>query len=296
MPEITARGVRFHVQTLDPAGSASRADAPAVVFVHGLALDNLSSFYYRLAGPVAAAGSRAVLYDQRGHGLSERTPAGYGTSEAVADLFAVLDALDVTRPVHLVANSFGGVVALNAALARPERVAGLALIECYGPAESGFAWTEALLNTLNKSALALEYEDLAARFGALGWRRRARQCAVAERLINGTTLLADVSAAEPVRPADLAALRRPVLAVYGEHSDLRDAGRLLRAHVPDCELHVLPGHAHTVLSDGTDDLLAVLLPWLSRHAQALEAASREAATDPGPRTGARELTCAGGAR
>lgn len=198
-----------------------------VVFVHGLALDNLSSFYYRLAGPVAAAGARAVLYDQRGHGLSERTPSGYGPADAVADLFAVLDELDVVQPVHLVSNSFGGVLALNAALARPERVAGLALIESYGPADDELLWNEALLNTLGKSALVLEYENLAAQFGAIGWRQRARQTATADRLINGTTLVADVAAAEPVRPAALAALTCPVLAVYGEHSDLLDAGRLL---------------------------------------------------------------------
>ncbi|MEV4259603.1 alpha/beta hydrolase [Spirillospora sp. NPDC049652] len=288
MPEITARGVRFHVQTFDPAGvppfdpageqpfDPARAgvpgpdrpppgDEPVAVFVHGLVVDNLSSFYYRLAGPVAEAGTRAVLYDQRGHGRSERTPSGYGAADAVADLFGVLDGLGIGRPVHLVANSFGGVVALKAALARPDRVAGLVLIEAHGPAEHA-GWSEGLLNTLTLEALSLEYERLPEQFAAIGWRKRSRHAAVADRLTNGTTLLADVAAIEPVRPADLARLRCPVLAVYGEHSDVLAAGRLLRAHVPDCELHVLPGHAHTVLSDGAADLLALMLPWLARHA------------------------------
>lgn len=316
MPEITARGVRFHVQTLDPVRPAGAADPAGteVVFLHGLVVDNLSSFYYRLAGPVAAAGFRPVLYDQRGHGLSERTPAGYGAADAVADLFGVLDGLGVDRPVFLVSNSYGGVVALNAALARPERVAGLVLVESYGPAERADELTEALLNTLGKSALALEYEGLARQFAAIGWRKRSRQAAVADRLINGTSLIADVAATEPVRPADLATLCRPVLAVYGEHSDVLSAGRLLAAHVPGCELHVLPGHAHTVLSDGTADLLALMLPWLTRHTETdaepgpcaeargpapetgPRAEARGAVTDPGPRAGAREPLCAGGAR
>ncbi|WP_067832750.1 alpha/beta fold hydrolase [Actinomadura kijaniata] len=268
MPEVTARGVRFHVQTLEPCGPCppDPPDPPTVVFVHGLVMDNLSSFYYTLAGPVAAAGARAVLYDLRGHGRSERTPRGYSDAEAVADLFAVLDALGHTRPVYLVANSFGGVVALNAALARPDRVAGMVLVEAHGPAERPGGWNENMLNTLGKSALALEYERLADQLLAIGWRQRGRQAAVADALVNGTSLLDEVAAVEPVRPADLAAVACPVLAVYGERSDVAGAGRLLLRSVPDCTLHVIPGLAHTVLREGTAELLEVMLPWLSHHA------------------------------
>ncbi|MEU5882288.1 alpha/beta hydrolase [Spirillospora sp. NPDC047279] len=269
MPEVTARGIRFHVQTMDPAHDLERgstSDPPVVVFVHGLVMDNLSSFYYTLAGPVSAAGARAVLYDLRGHGLSERTATGYSAADAVADLFGVLDALGHTRPVHLVANSFGGVVALNAALARPERVAGLVLIESYGPAERAGEWTEDMLNTLGKSALVLEYERLADQLMAIGWRQRGRQARTADALINGTSLLDDLAAVEPVLPADLATVACPVLAVYGRHSDVVDAGRLLLRAVPDCTLHVMPEHAHTVLREGTAELLDVMLPWLAHHA------------------------------
>src|SRR5947208_17062692 len=137
MADVTARGLRFHVQTMPGA-----PDGPVVVFIHGLVMDNLSSFYYTLAGPAATAGFRSVLYDLRGHGRSERPPSGYGAADAVADLFAVLDALGHRRPVHLVANSFGGVIALNAALARPERVGGLVMVEAYGPAGHEGEWTE----------------------------------------------------------------------------------------------------------------------------------------------------------
>jgi pimeloyl-ACP methyl ester carboxylesterase len=264
LAEVTTRGVRFHVQTM-PASSGERG-APIVVFVHGLVMDNLSSFYYTLAGPVAAAGAESVLYDLRGHGRSQRPPSGYGAADAVADLFGILDALGHHRPVFLVSNSFGGVVALNAALARPSRIAGLVLIESYGPAERTGEWTEDMLNTLSKSALILEYERLADQLSAIGWRQPARQAVTCDALINGTTLLDDLAAVEPIRPADLADVTCPVLAVYGEHSDVLDAGRLLARHVPGCTLYVLAGHAHTVLREGTGELLDVLLGWLSEHA------------------------------
>ena len=56
MPDVTVRGVRFHVQTIGPPAPG----APVAVFLHGLVLDNLSSFYYTIAGPVAEAGAHAV--------------------------------------------------------------------------------------------------------------------------------------------------------------------------------------------------------------------------------------------
>ena len=268
MPEVTARGIRFHVQT---CGSGE----PVVVFLHGLVIDNLSSFYYTLAPPVAGAGATTVLYDMRGHGRTERTSAGYRAEDAVADLFAVLDALGHHR-VHLVGNSYGGVVALRAALAEPARVAGLVLIEAHGPADRP-QWHEDVLNTLTRSALLLEYERTAGQLLAsgpsaespLGWRdqrRLGRTAATADALINGTTLIEDLAATAPVGPAALASLECPVLGVYGQHSDIADAGRLLLHHVPNCTLHTLPGRAHTVLPEGTAEILEVLLPWLAHHA------------------------------
>ncbi|GAA2129384.1 alpha/beta fold hydrolase [Actinomadura napierensis] len=261
MPDLTVRGVRFHVQT---PGTGDDADAPVVVFVHGLVMDNLSSFYTTLALPIAGSGARTVLYDLRGHGRTELTPSGHGVADAVADLFAILDALGHHR-VHLVAHSFGGVIALNAALARPDRVAGLVLIEAHGPGE-GPGWSEGLLNTLARWSLILEYERFADQMLASGRRRAGRQMATADALVNRTTLLADVAAIGPVRPADLAAVRCPVLAVYGQHSDVAAAGRLLLHSVPDCTLHVMAGHGHTALREGTAEILEVVLPWLAHHA------------------------------
>src|SRR6201996_7422589 len=117
MAVISANGARFHVQRLEPEAPAE--NAPLVVFVHGLVMDNLSSFYYTLAGPAVNAGARVLLYDLRGHGRSERTPRGYTTADAAADLCGVLDACGVTGPAYLAGNSYGGLVAARTALLGP---------------------------------------------------------------------------------------------------------------------------------------------------------------------------------
>src|ERR1700709_2285355 len=103
MPDVVANGVRLHVQRLSSPGM--RDDAPVVVFLHGLVMDNLSSFYYTLANPVAAAGADVVLYDLRGHGLSERPRTGYQVDDSVADLAALLNALGINGPGHLASTS-----------------------------------------------------------------------------------------------------------------------------------------------------------------------------------------------
>lgn len=68
---------------------------------------------------------RCVAYDRRGYG--ETTYERDDGWSPVADAVAVLDAAGLVRPV-VVACSMGGQVAVDLALAHPERVAGLVLI------------------------------------------------------------------------------------------------------------------------------------------------------------------------
>jgi pimeloyl-ACP methyl ester carboxylesterase len=264
MTEIVANRLRFHVQRLAPKGPSS-ANSPTVVFLHGLAVDDLSSFYYTLAGPVSKAGAEVILYDQRGQGRSQRPRTGYRLADAVGDLFAILDALDQRQPVHLVGNSYGGILAGLAALERPDRVASVVFIDscCAGAAVE--AWLESMLNTLSAAALLYEYDRLDEQCAAVGWRKIARQVRGMSGLLSETTLIEDLAASPTVDPTRLAEIRCPVLAVFGERSDMVSAADDLTRHVPDCTLEILPGMAHTVLRESTDVLCEVVVSWLSQH-------------------------------
>jgi pimeloyl-ACP methyl ester carboxylesterase len=69
-----------------------------------------------------------VAYDRRGHSQSER-PAGPGSiHEDADDLAELIEALE-SGPAHVVANSFGAIVALHAAIRRPEVFATLVVHE-----------------------------------------------------------------------------------------------------------------------------------------------------------------------
>lgn len=102
---------------------------PAVVFLHGLGSD-LEAWRAQLDH--LRPGRRAVAYDQRGHGGSERARDGVYTVEALAaDLDAVVRALGLRRVV-LVGHSFSGTVLSAWAGAHPEAVAGLVYADAVG--------------------------------------------------------------------------------------------------------------------------------------------------------------------
>jgi pimeloyl-ACP methyl ester carboxylesterase len=116
--DVLANGVRLHVQRLGPTAGV-RNSGTTIVLIHGLVVDDLSSYYFSLAHPLTVAGHDVILYDLRGHGLSERPSAGYSLRDGIADLDGLLTALDIQRPVHLVGNSYGGAIAIGMAVEHP---------------------------------------------------------------------------------------------------------------------------------------------------------------------------------
>ncbi len=110
----------------DAAGTGPMAGHP-IVFLHAGVCDRRS--WYGTADRLTDLGT-LIAYDRRGFGDSPVSPAPY---RDVDDLWAVVDGV-TAGPVWLVGSSMGGLLALDAALTDPSRVAGLVL---FAPAISG---------------------------------------------------------------------------------------------------------------------------------------------------------------
>jgi pimeloyl-ACP methyl ester carboxylesterase len=80
------------------------------VLVHGLASN---SHTWDMAGALlAAAGHQVIAVDQRGHGLSEKPDSGYDFVTVTDDLYRLIEALGLKRPI-VVGQSWGGNVVLE---------------------------------------------------------------------------------------------------------------------------------------------------------------------------------------
>lgn len=100
-------------------------DGEAIVLVHG-AFGAAQDFTTTVFDTLSAT-HRVVAWDRPGHGYSER-PDGVVDPGVQADLLlGLIDALELERPL-LVGFSYGGAVALTAALRAPDRVGGVVML------------------------------------------------------------------------------------------------------------------------------------------------------------------------
>ena len=98
--------------------------SPGIVFLHGLMSNRDGTKALALADHCAGLGLSCVRFDMFGHGDSSGTFAGGNISRWAEDTVDVIDRL-TQGPQILIGSSMGGWVMLRAALARPDRVAGL---------------------------------------------------------------------------------------------------------------------------------------------------------------------------
>ena len=160
-------------------------------------------------------------------------PSGYRVVDHVADLRRRSSTRsDVDVPVHLVGCSYGGAVAVATAVRHPERVASLFLIDPVVPVPG---WPERILPMLDAAAAQLRgdytLDDVMAALGGVSRRKAAAVAERAERLLLDTTVLDDVRREPALGDDDFARIACPVLAVYGDRSEMFPLADELTARV-----------------------------------------------------------------
>ena len=212
--------------------------------------------------PHLAAECFVVAYDHRGNGHSEAPDAPAPMPTFVEDCLAVLDELRIER-AHLYGQSFGGFVAQELGLTRPERVRSLILacthaghshiVPARGRAPKEQPWLQ-----LYAPAFAAAHPEHVADDLRVG--RAQPQHPGGQR-----------RQWEAVQGWDaydrLPELRVPVLVVHGSEDQLIDVGnaRALASRIPGAELAILEGAGHVYQSEQADRADEVVLDFVRRH-------------------------------
>lgn len=260
MPYIESNGLRFHVQLLGGGEDAHGVKRPPVVMLHGLVIDNLSSWFYTLGHPMAQQAD-VHLADMRGHGRTEIADSGYSVADHLADLLGLFEGWGIDEPVHFFGNSFGCVVGLALAKEHPEKVASLFLIEAHFSVPG---WGEHMAGTLALAAFGLDEVAVRDYLATEADRKTSRLAKRTEKLFFHTTLIDDLKVEKPIDW--LEEIQCPVFAIYGSESDILDRARELDAKVPQCTLEIVDNASHSLLIENSALIKARAFAWLNTHA------------------------------
>ena len=160
-------------------------EGPAFVLMHGFP-DNLH-IYDGLIPHLVAAGRRVVAFDFLGFGASDKPGSGYSFAQQIADLEAVVAALRLERIVP-VAHDSSGPAGINYALAHPDRVAFLAILNSAYDDAFPILWPELveLFATSAFTALAMAVAQSTEQFGwMLLWQQKQFRDALPDHLRAG---------------------------------------------------------------------------------------------------------------
>ena len=136
-PDMTIRfehlptnGIHLHTALAGPE------DGQPVFLLHGFP-DAWFGWEAQI-GPLAEAGFRVIVPDQRGYNLSDKPKgvASYQMDTLVADILGLADALGYER-FYLAGHDFGAIVSWNLAMRNPERIKRLAIANVPHPTVMG---------------------------------------------------------------------------------------------------------------------------------------------------------------
>jgi pimeloyl-ACP methyl ester carboxylesterase len=203
-----------------------------LMLLHGFAAEGVH--YAPLMHRLRAHVSRIIVPDLPGHGGSAPPSSPIEPQELRTEIVEAFDQL-VDRPTVLFGNSLGGLMALDYALSRPERVRGLILCS-----PAGAPTKDAELVALRRLFQMESYADALAFVDRLFVRRTVLRRLIAwgvRRKFSAPNLQELLAAMKPddmIDPVELEALRVPTLLIWGKEDHIlpRSSLEFFRKHLP----------------------------------------------------------------
>jgi pimeloyl-ACP methyl ester carboxylesterase len=241
-------------------------EGEAVVLIHG---GNLDRRMWDDQFQLFARDFRVIRYDVRGFGKTEAPTRPFS---CVKDLRSLLEGLKVPR-AHLVGLSLGGRIAIDFAVAHPEKVKSIVAV---GPGLSGFEWPpESEKRFWELARLA---RDEGPQKAVEGWLKDPYMApamenpALAKRirrlaLDNTASWLANPMLERPLNPPAIKRLGEvlaPTLLVVGDRDvpEIQAIVKILEKGIPHAKKVVIAGAGHMVNMEKPDEFNRAVLGFL----------------------------------
>lgn len=234
--------------------------------------------------PILSQRYRAIIFDPRGTGRSERPDRGYTLSQFAQDCSALLAHLGVSR-CHAVGFALGGQIAQAMAVIRPEIVATLTMAGA-GPGEkSGQGGFQGITRDADQEIREMGFEKFIRSHAdndtmgfSSGFYREHREVveALAQALWEQQGSAEHFHYHQEARRtwdalANAGRVRVPTLVLVGSEDTVARGNstplataRRLAELIPGSELALVPGVKHMTFWDGTQ-ALSILMDFLERH-------------------------------
>ncbi|MDR3218439.1 MAG: alpha/beta hydrolase [Dysgonamonadaceae bacterium] len=207
-----------------------------ILMLHGM-FSNMAVFYLNIA-PKLAEKYHIVLYDFKGHGMSDVAASGYDLRSMTEEMLELIEKLHLKK-VHITGYSFGGLIALYTLIHYPDIIGKAAIIEAPNPDTE----EHRTVQTYSRDLLLQKTMDSSSSTQLKPSNRKLNKLnAQIEFLLNKSTLQDDMrlflNFFEEIPGSHIS---NETLLLYGNQSDCVDSGYFLHQSIKDSQLFIGEG-------------------------------------------------------
>ncbi len=283
---MSATTIKIEDKTIRAAGLNLRylesGSGHPVIFLHGGSLGSSADVFLRNMPAFARAGFRALAFDQPGFGLSD-VPDDHSMGPRRKSVLAFMDAMGIPAAAF-VAHSQAGGMAVQIALATPERVTHLAVLgtgTLLPPLEEAKEGLDGAAQQRLERKMAHNeptIEDTRKLLEANLFHHELitpEELALRHARSTGKAFEAFVARADlPAAPKDptaaplwrrLTEIKCPLLLIYGrnDRANAYERAMKLKEIAPQLDLHITPDCKHLVPWDAQADVERLTIPFLA---------------------------------